>query len=112
MGMIKGTKVILYEKKKTGVDGFNKPIYKEEKTEVENVLVEPISNDDLVNDLSITGKKEVYRLCIPKGDNHNFLDTKVEFFGKVFKTYGFYTEYIEDNVPLEWNRKVMCENYG
>lgn len=110
--MIKGITVTLYEKTQTGTDAFNRPLYDEQETTVDNVLVEPLTQDDIVNELSITGKKAVYRLCIPKDDTHDWLDVKVSFFNQTFRTYGYPIEYIEDNVPLDWNRKVMVERYG
>lgn len=112
MGIIKGIDVVLYEKVETGVDKFNKPIYENKKTIVKDVLVSPVTTIDITNELSLTGKQVSYMLCIPKGDTHSWLNTKVEFFGKTFTTFGFDTKYIEKNVPLKWNRKVYCELYG
>lgn len=112
MGLIKGIDVVLYEKEKIGTDKFNRSIYKENEIVVENVLVYPVSNDEIVNELSLTGKKASYVLCIPKGDTYNWLNSKVKFFDKEFLTFGFYTEYIEDNIPLKWNKKIYCDIYG
>lgn len=111
MGLIKGTTVLLYEKEKTGVDGFNNPIYKEIPIAVENVLVAPVSSDDVVDATDLTGKKVVYTLGIPKGDSHDWKDKKVEFFGEIFKTYGFPIKGIKELIPGEWNTKVMVERY-
>lgn len=112
MALIKGIAVTLYEKTVAGTDGFNRPTYTEKAVTVNNVLVEPLSHEDIVNELSLTGKKAVYRLCIPKGDTHNWNDAKVVFFDQTFRTYGYPIQYIESNIPLEWNRKVMVERYG
>lgn len=109
---IKGIEVILHEKKEIGKNNLKEPEFETNKVSVSNVLVTPATNDDLIENLSLEGKKAVYILSLPKGDNHNWLDSKVEFFGQTFKTFGFYTEYIEDNVPLKWNKKVSCEIYG
>ena len=43
--MLKGKTVILYEVVETGLDDFNRPIYTEVQTEVENVLIQPASSD-------------------------------------------------------------------
>lgn len=110
--MIKGISVILYIKQQTGVDAFNRPVYKELPEIVENVLVAPSSSDEIVNSQELHGKKAVYTLAIPKGDVHNWEDSVVEFFGKKWKTFGFPTEGIEENIPLSWNKKVMVEVYG
>lgn len=110
--MLKGITVILYEKTKTGEDEFMSSIYVENPVEVENVLVSPASSTDVVDSLTLYGKKAVYTMAIPKGDNHIWEDRTVEFFGAKWKTVGFPTEGIEELIPLSWNKKVMVERYG
>ena len=112
MAMIKGTTVIVKTKVQIGTDGFNRPIYKFIDEEVENVLIAPASSDDVFTSNDLYGKRAVYTLAIPKKDNHNWIDTCVEFFGTTWKTFGFPQEGIEENIPLEWNKKVMVERYG
>lgn len=112
MAMIKGITVTLYEKQEIGKDEFNRPIYEELPVEIENVLVAPTSSDDVINQLNLTGKKAIYTLAIPKGDCHIWEDRKVKFFGGYWKTFGFPIAGIEENIPLEWNQKVMVERYG
>jgi hypothetical protein len=97
---------------KTGTDPFGNPIYEETDIDVENVLVSPTSTDDIVNQLTLTGKKAVYTLAIPKGDTNDWEDKEVKFFGKRWRTFGFPIEGIEDLIPLDWNKKVMVERYG
>ena len=110
--MIKGITVYLHVKTPSTTDDFGKQLYTEEVVAVDNVLVAPASDSDIVNDLNLYGKKAVYTLAIPKGDAHNWKDTTVEFFGKVWRTYGEGTEGIEENIPLKWNKKVKVEAYG
>ena len=112
MAMIKGISVLLYVKQQTGIDGFHRPVYEELPEIVENVLVAPVSSDDIVNSQELLGKKAVYTLAIPKGDTHNWEDVTVEFFGRKWKSFGFSIEGIEANIPLDWNKKVMVESYG
>ena len=112
MTMIKGITVTLFEKKQTGTDGFHRPIYEDIPVEVENVLICPASSTDIAEQLDLHGKKAVYTLAIPKGDTHNWIDRKVKFFGQTWKTFGFPTVGIEGNIPLDWNMKVMVEQYG
>ena len=76
------------------------------------MLVAPASADDIVSQLNLTGKKAVYTLAIPKGDKHNWLDRRVQFFGETWQTFGFPVKGIEENIPLDWNEKVMVEKYG
>lgn len=111
MSMIKGIKVTLYEQSQTGVDGFNNPTYAEVPTEVDNVLVYPTDDSAVVDALQLYGKKAVYEICIPKGDTHSWEDCRVDFFGQSFRVFGPGKEYINENVPLEWNKKYKVERY-
>jgi hypothetical protein len=71
-----------------------------------------VSSTDVVDDLDLSGKRAIYELCIPKGDQHDWVDTTVYFYGKAWRTIGYPQEWIEANVPLRWNRKVKVEAYG
>ncbi len=114
MGLIKGITVYLYEKVSTGRDDFNRETFEETQVAVDNVLVSPLSQsgEEILNELSMSGKKARYQLAIPKGDTHEWEDKKVEFFGATWKTIGFPSMGIEDMIPLDWNRKVVVERYG
>lgn len=111
MTMIKGITVTLINKQEVGKDPFGNSIYEDVPIEVENVLVSPTSTDDIVNQLNIDGKKAVYTLAIPKGDENDWEDAEVIFFGKRWRTFGFVTQGIEHLIPLDWNKKVMVERY-
>lgn len=113
--MIRGITIQLLEKTQTGTDGFNRPVYEELPVEVENVLVGEPTPDDVVSTLNLYGKKAVYRLAIPKGDAHEWEDKRVILpppFAGTYRTIGFATAGIEDNIPLSWNKKVLVERYG
>lgn len=112
MGLIKGIPVILYDRIQTGVDAFRAPIYEETPVTVENVLVCPVSAQDITTDFQIYGKRLEYELCIPKEDGHNWENRVVEFFGAKWRIFGFPMEWIGENVPLGWNKKVKVERYG
>ena len=112
MTKIKGMTIILVDKVETGKDPFGSPIYEDIEMDVNNVLVSPTSSDDVVNQMSLTGKKAVYTLAIPKGDRHDWEDKEVKFFGQRWRTFGVPLEGIEDLIPLDWNKKVMVERYG
>ncbi|MBE5852264.1 MAG: hypothetical protein E7299_04830 [Lachnospiraceae bacterium] len=109
--MFEGIMIILYDKVKVGEDEFNHPVYEEVPKEVKNVLVSPSSSTDIVDNLSLYGKKAIFTLAIPKGDTNIWEDRTVEFFGKKWRTFGFVTEGIEQLIPLDWNKKVMVERY-
>nr|DAL79982.1 MAG TPA: Minor capsid protein [Caudoviricetes sp.] len=112
MAKLKGITIILVDKVEDGKDPFGKPTYQDKDIEIENVLIQPTSSDDVVNQLSLTGKKAVYTLAIPKGDSHDWENKEVKFFGKRWRTFGIPLEGIEELLPLDWNKKVMVERYG
>ena len=107
--MIKGISITLYDIVQTGTDDFNKPIVSETPVTVDNVLVYPSSSEEQTNTLNLTGKKAVYTMAIPKGDDHVWKDRKVEFFGDTFRTIGEPIKGIDANIPLDWNLKVEVE---
>ena len=111
MGLIKGIEVTLIDKVEIGRDPFGRPVYEDKPIIVENVLVSPTSADDVVSQLSISGKTAVYTLGIPKGDKNIWEDREVEFFGRKWKSFGIPLEGMEDLMPLDWNKKVMVERY-
>ncbi|WP_286050079.1 hypothetical protein [Faecalibaculum rodentium] len=110
--VIKGIPVILYEEQKIGVDAFNQPINVYEKKVVSNVLVYPSTPEEIVTSTELSGKKAVYTLAIPKGDANFWEGQRVRFFGEDWKAFGFSIMGIEDNIPLDWNKKVMVERYA
>ena len=112
--LLKGISVDLYTKSETGKDAFNRPITKETKTTVHNVLVSPLSQtgEEIISEIALNAKKVTYQLAIPKGDTNTWEDAEVEFFGVRWKTIGFSTIGIDANIPLDWNRKVLVERVG
>lgn len=109
--MIKGITVKLVSLTQTDSDAFGNPIFSETETDVPNVLVAPSSTDDIVTAMNLWGKKAVYTIGLPKGDNHVWKDQKVKFFGETWQVIGLPTEGIEENVPGQWHIKWMVERY-
>lgn len=112
MTMIKGITVTLVNKVNNGVDPFGQPLYEDVEIEVDNVLISPTTSDDIVNQMTLTGKKAVYTLAIPKGDTNTWEDQEVRFFGERWRVFGIPLQGIEHLIPLDWNKKVMVERYG
>lgn len=112
MGLLKGTPIILYDRIQTGVDAFNAPIFEESETVVENVLICPAASGDIVTDLQLYGKRAEYELCIPKDDTNQWENREVEFYGQRWKTFGTVQEWMWENTPGTWNKKVKVERYG
>jgi len=111
MAMLKGITVTLITKQETGTDPFDNPIYSDVEIPVENVLVSPTLSDDVVNTLSLTGRKAVYTLAIPKGDTNTWENQEVRFFGRKWRVFGIPIQGIDELIPLDWNKKVMVEAY-
>ena len=110
--MIKGITVTLYTVTQTGTDAFNRPILTETAVQVENVLVSPLSGEEITDTHNLTGRRAIYQMALPKGDAHDWENRRVSFFGESFRVIGKPTEGIEANIPLDWNRKVKVEAYG
>ena len=109
---MKTISVVLHNFIDTGeVDKTNRPITKDTPVVVKNVLYAPVSSDDVINTLNLTGKKAVYQLAIPKGDTNNWENAQVDFLGQKWRTIGIPEEGIPANIPLRWNRKIKVEHY-
>ena len=111
MGRLAGRTVILYDKVQTGVDSFNRPVYRDVPVTVENVLIGNPTAQEVIDTLNLTGKQAVYTLGIPKGDTHVWTDRKVQIFGEVFRTIGRPVRGQDELVPLQWSQNVMVERY-
>jgi len=109
---MKGITVTLLDKKQTGTDPFNRPIYEDVEITVENVLVSPTSQggEEELDPLNLTGRRAVYTLAIPKGDENIWENRKVQFFGETWLVIGKPTEGIDHLIPLQWNKKVQVES--
>ena len=70
---MKTTEVILYNEVDTGQrDKTKKPITDEVPIWVPGVLIAPVSTDDVVTTINLTGRTAVYQIAIPKGDQNNW----------------------------------------
>lgn len=112
MARIRGVTIVLYDLTQTGKDPLNKPIYSETPVAVDNVLIAPVSSTEQLETYTLTGRRAVYQLGIPKGDAHEWTaGKKVRFFGADWRIIGIPTEGIEEMIPLSWNKKVQVERY-
>ena len=109
---MKTVDVTLYELKDTGYkDKTNRPITQEIPVVVKGCLYAPVSTEDVVNTVNLTGKTAVYQIAIPKGNANDWNNARVEFLGEKWRTIGLPEEGIEGNIPLKWNRKIKVERY-
>ena len=109
---MKGITVTLYERVQTGTDPFGSPVYEETPVQVDNVLVAPASVTEILDMQHLTGKKAVYNIAIPKGDQHIWEDNRVDFFRESWHVLSFPQQGIDEMIPLDWNQKWMVERYG
>ena len=110
---MKTVEVLLINDVYTGQkDKTNRPIMAEVVTSVPGCLIAPVSTEDVINTLNLTGKTAVYQIAVPKADNNDWVNARVNFGGKFYRTIGEPEEGIEENIPLKWNRKVKVERYG
>ena len=112
MAYICGITVTLIKLVTTGYDDYGQPIQTEQSVEVNNVLVNPISDAEAVEIFNLEGKKAVYQLAIPKGDTNTWENNYVEFFGRRWKVIGPEIQGIDSMIPLDWNKKVRVERYA
>lgn len=109
---MRGITVTLYNLTQTGTDALNHPVYKETGVAVDNVLVAPMSTNEVLETYTLTGRKAVYQLGIPKGDTHEWTAGKrVSFFGADWRIIDIPEVGIEKLIPLSWNKKVRVERY-
>lgn len=109
--MIKTITVTLYERTYGEPDEFNNPTFTEKAVEVPGVLVAPTSSQDVLETINLYGKKAVYTMAIPKGDEHEWRDCRVHFFDEDWHVFGEPLAGIECDIPLAWNKKVTVERY-
>ena len=109
---MRGITVTLYDRTETGKDALNHPIYAETAVQVDNVLVAPSSAIEVVEQISLNGRKGEYVMAIPKGHTHEWVSgKKVSFFGHDWRIIEMPEEGIEWLIPLGWNKKVKVERY-
>lgn len=112
MALLQGLTITLIDRVQSGVDGFNAPVFHDNPVAVDNVLVCPASTEAITAGLELWGKRAVYELLIPKGDNHNWENREVEFYGARWKTFGYVLQWPEHLTPGSWCKKVKVERYG
>lgn len=108
---MRGITITLHAKTQTGVDSFGAPVYEDTDTTVDNVLVGEPSGEEQVEELQLHGRRLAYVLAIPKGDDHEWYNNDVTFFGERFHVYAPVTQGIDSLVPTAWNKKVKVERY-
>lgn len=107
---ITGEQVKLITQTQVGTDAFNAPIWSETSVTIDNVLIAPSSEQEILDTINLYGKKSIYTLGIPKGDTHDWVNQIVEFWGRRWRTIGDPLRGMEHQIPLSWNTKVRVES--
>lgn len=109
---MKTTTVQLVVKTSESTDPFGYPVETEEIVDVPGCLVGQPSSDDITQTMEMYGKKIAFIVGVPKGDEHSWVDTDVIIWGERFRTIGYPTTGIQENIPLKWGQNVKVERYG
>jgi len=107
-----GKSIILYQKTQTGTDGFNRPVYETVPVQIDNVFIGRPTDEEIINELTLSGKKWVHTLGIPKGDTHDWENAVIEFDGKKWRSFGAPVKGIPELMPFIWGMNVKVEAYG
>lgn len=92
---------------KTRIKGTDIVLYSGAAQEtVHNVLIGQPMTSQSENAATQTGLICTHTLAIPKGDTHDWTNRIVGFFGGLFRTVGYPSEGIEENIPLDWHKQV------
>ena len=114
MRRIHGITVTLIIKDVEERDPLRHPIYGEYPVDVENVLIGEPSTEDITSTTNLSGHKVHYKLAIPKTDTHDWKNNDVMLpppWECRCRVVGIPTEGISENIPLDWNKKVLLERY-
>ncbi len=109
---MKTTTIQLVNKTEVGRKPMGEPVYEETFEDVDGVLVGSPTTEQLLATMELEGKKIVYMLGIPKGDDHDWTDREVIIWGERFITLGFPETAEPENVPLSWGKVVKVAHYG
>lgn len=111
---MRGDAVTLYEKTQTGTDPLGAPVWGETPVTVENVLVGEPTSEEIAAATDLYGKRIRYMLGIPKGDAHDWTDSRIDWTDARgvthrLRSFGFPIMGVEHLVPTAWHLKVRCE---
>ena len=105
--MITGEKVTLERYTKGPPDAMGDLVLISTTEDIENVLVQPGTTDDLTVGNRPDGVTVVYTLHIPKGyETYSFRECRLKVRGEWMEVVGAPTYYAPENTPGAWNYPV------
>ena len=110
---IKGVPIILYVETVIGYDPYGTEIVEEEAVTIPNVVIGQPSSEDVISEISVSGKHIAYNLAIPADDTHDWENKTVEFYGRRWRTIGIPTQFMDGFMgeAWPWNKQVKVEAY-
>lgn len=96
-------------KTQVDTDPFGAPITTEELVDIPGCLVGQPTTDEIAQTLEMHGKQIAYVVGVPKGDEHSWIDTDVIIWGDRYRTIGYPSTAIQENIPLSWGQNVKVE---
>lgn len=108
---MRGITVVLYQETEASTNTFGEVVYEKTPVEVDNVLVAPATAQEMTDTVDLYGRQAIFTLGIPKGDEHDWENKTVEFFGEQWETFGIPLKGIDELVPTPWNMKVTVARH-
>lgn len=102
-----GETIVISKRTETGRDAFNNPVFTEEETPVDNVLVAPGAAADVIDAVRLEGVEVNYTLYFPKTFTGDLECEKVKVRGEWLDVIGHPDRYADEVCPTEWNMVVM-----
>ena len=108
MRLISGVRVTVARRVEAGTDRYGATVYREEREDVDGVLPQPGSTDDLE-----ASRPEGARIDMtfhwPRGYGKSLKGCSVEYGGRSWRVVGDPQPYLGANTPGEWDMAVGCE---
>ena len=97
---------------KTGVDGFNNPVYEIRPIVVPDCLIAPITEPlSYREEEALSQSREQVRIHLPKSFDGDVSHSSVEWNGKTFRIDDDSVQFMNENCPTKWNRYFRAEVY-
>lgn len=106
--------VTLYEKTPAGKDEFNRERYTETPVVIDGVVVGRPDSGDILSEVNLSGKTVSYVLSLPAGDDHDWVNARVDFYGRKWRTIGIPTQFTDGfmGADFPWNKQVKVESFN
>lgn len=108
--MIRGETVVVKRRVRVGTGPGNTPLYEDEETPVEDVLVAPGPRTDVDGPIRPDGVEVTFNLHFPKTFTGSLRGAEIVVRGDSFDVIGDPRPYTLANTPTRWNMPVEVTN--